>query len=85
MNATINNIASYLPPKVRAVVYSVLAALILLEQVWDLLPDKWDGKVVATLSILGFGMAAVNATPPTTSPPPPDDGGVPPQFEGEFP
>ena len=82
---TLNNIASWLPPKVRATVYTILATLILLEQVWDLLPDAWDGKVVASLSILGFGMAAVNATPSPTPPlPPPDNGGVPEQFEGEF-
>jgi hypothetical protein len=84
MNA-VNNIASYLPPKVRATVYTVLAALILLETVWDILPQPFEGKILASLSILGFGMAAVNATPPATSPLPPDDGGVPPQFEGEFP
>ena len=81
---TLNTIAGFLPPKIRATVYTVLATLILLSQVWDVIPDKWDGKVLATLSILGFGMAAVNATPPPLPPPPPDNGGVPENYPGEF-
>lgn len=84
MNA-VNNIASYLPPKVRATVYTILAALIALAELWDVLPDEYAGKIIATLSILGFGMAAVNATPPPPPPPPPDDGRLVEQFPGEFP
>ena len=82
MNA-LNNIAGYLPPKIRATVYTVLATLILLEAVWDLLPQPFEGKVLASLSVLGFGMAAINATP-APLPPPPPNGGVPEQFPGEF-
>lgn len=85
MNATINNVASYLPPKIRATVYSALAAMILLQQIWHVIPERFDGRLTATLSVLGFSMAAVNATPPPAPPLPPDDGGVPPAFPGEFP
>ena len=67
---TLNSIASFLPPKVRATVYTVLAAFIAVAELWDLLPDKYTGKILATLSILGFGMAAVNATPPQPPPAP---------------
>jgi hypothetical protein len=83
MNA-LNNIAAFLPPKIRATVYTVLATLILLEAVWDLLPQPFEGRLLASLSILGFGMAAVNATPTPTPQRPPDNGGVPENFEGEF-
>lgn len=84
---TLNSIAGWLPPKVRAAVYTVLAAAIAVAELWDLLPDKYTGKILATLSILGFGMAAVNATPAPTPPvlPPPDHGGVPENYPGEFP
>lgn len=83
MNA-LNNIAGFLPPKIRATVYTVLATLILLETVWDVLPQPFEGKILATLSVLGFGMAAVNAAP-SPLPPAPPVGGVPEQFPGEFP
>jgi hypothetical protein len=82
MNA-LNNLAGWLPPKVRATVYTVLATLTLLEAVWDLLPQPFEGKVLATLSVLGFGMAAVNATPSPPEPPP-ADGDLPEQYPGEF-
>lgn len=80
----IRNLASFIPPKWRTVIYSILGTLTLLEGVWNVLPDQYDGKVLATLGFLGFGMAAVNASPP----PPPDlppAGGVPEMFPGEFP
>lgn len=83
MNA-LNTIAAFLPPKIRATVYTILATLILLETVWDLLPQPFEGKVLATLSVLGFGMAAVNATPAPLPPPPPSSGDVPEQYPGEF-
>ena len=79
---TVNNIAAFLPPKIRATVYTILAALILLETVWDVLPQPFEGKILATLSILGFGMAAVNATP---SPLPPSSSAIPENYPGEFP
>jgi hypothetical protein len=82
MNA-LNSIASYLPPKIRAAVYSVLAAVILLQQIWHIIPERYDGKIIASLSVLGFSMAAVNATPSPELPPPPA-GGVPEDFPGEF-
>jgi hypothetical protein len=80
-----NAIASYLPPKVRATIYAVLATLIGLEAVWDMINGEWESKIIATLAVLGFGMAAVNATPTPGVLPPPDDGLVPEAFPGEFP
>jgi hypothetical protein len=59
----IRTLASFIPAPWRAVIYSVLGALVLLEQVWDVMPAPLEGKALATLSILGFGMAAVNAVP----------------------
>ena len=51
-------IADYLPARARAVIYVVLGTAIALEAVWDLVPQVLEGKVLATLSVLGFGLAA---------------------------
>lgn len=58
----IQNLASYIPAKVRQWIYSVLAALIALELVWDLIPAGWESKILGTIVVLGFGMAAANST-----------------------
>lgn len=79
----IRTVASFIPPAWRTAIYSVLGALILLEQVWDIVPEPFEGKLLATLSVLGFAMAGVNALPDKPLPPPPA-GGVPEQFPGEF-
>lgn len=55
-------IADYLPAKARAVIYSVLGAAVALEAVWDLVPEPIEGKVLSTLTVLGFGLA-VTQTP----------------------
>jgi len=67
---SIRSIASFIPQRARAAIYSVLGALVLLEAVWDILPEPFEGKILKTLSVLGFGMAAVNAVPVKPPPPP---------------
>lgn len=64
------NVAGWLPAKVRAAVYTILGTAILLEAIWDVLPEPFEGKVLATLGALGFGMAAVNSADRTPLPPP---------------
>ena len=59
----IRTLASFIPAPWRAAIYSILGALVLLEQVWDVVPSPLEGKALATLSVLGFSMAAVNALP----------------------
>lgn len=51
------NLAQYLPAAVRKVVYVVLGAAVALESVWDLVPEPLEGKVLQTLTVLGFGLA----------------------------
>lgn len=53
-------LADILPPRVRQAIYVVLGVAVPLEGIWDLLPDVWEGKVLATVAALGFGLAAVN-------------------------
>ena len=52
-----NRIADYLPAWARRGIYTVLGAAIGLEAIWDVLPDVLEGKVLKTLSVLGFGLA----------------------------
>ena len=56
----IRSVASYIPAKIRAVIYSVLALAIALEAIWNVIPDAFDGRVLQTVSGLGFGLALGN-------------------------
>jgi len=57
-----NKIADWIPAKARAAVYTVLGALVALEAVWDFVPSPLEGKLLSTLTVLGFGLA-VSQTP----------------------
>ena len=51
-------IAKLLPPKVRAMIYAVIGLAQALELIWDFIPDAaLEGKVLATITALGFGLA----------------------------
>lgn len=77
-----NTLAQSIPPRIRQVIYSVLATVVALEAIFDVVPDVWEGKILSALTVLGFGVALGNVS---TTPPPPPPGGVPEQFPGEFP
>lgn len=57
-------LADLLPAKVRGTIYAVLGAAVALEAVWDIVPDPLEGKVLATLVALGFGLALANTNDP---------------------
>jgi len=59
-NEQIRSVASYIPTRIRAVIYSVLALTIALEAIWNVIPDAFDGRVLQTVSVLGFGLALGN-------------------------
>lgn len=50
-------LAEYIPAPVRGVVYAVLGTATLLETIWDVVPEPIEGKVLQTLTVLGFGLA----------------------------
>lgn len=52
-----NVIADVIPAVYRRGVYLVLGAAIGLEAIWDVVPPVMEGKVLASLSVLGFGLA----------------------------
>lgn len=60
-------IASLFPASVRRGVYIVLGAATAVEAIWDVVPDVLEGKVLATLTALGFGLAAANTDTPKES------------------
>lgn len=57
---TPKTLAQSIPDKARTAIYSLLATAIALEVVWDVVPDVLEGKLLASLSVLGFGVAALN-------------------------
>ena len=56
------NLAQSIPAKVRTAIYVVLGVLIPLEAVWDAIPAPLEGKLLASLAALGFGVAALNVS-----------------------
>lgn len=53
-------IASFIPARYRRIIYVVLGAAVAIEQAWDFLPPVLEGKWLATLAALGFGLSAAN-------------------------
>jgi hypothetical protein len=51
-------IAKLLPPRVRQAAYVILSTLAALELVWDVIPAGWESKLMASFTVLGFGVAA---------------------------
>ena len=49
-----------IPAKYRQAVYSVLGTLVGLEAIFDLIDDGPEAKILAALTVLGFGLAASN-------------------------
>ena len=56
------NLAQAIPAKYRTAIYSVLATAVGLEAIFDIVPDVWEGKILAALVVLGFGVAVGNVT-----------------------
>ena len=54
------NLAARIPVRIRQTIYAVLGAAIAVEAVWDVVPAVLEGKVLATLSALGFVVALGN-------------------------
>lgn len=50
----------WIPPKVRAWVYRLLALAFGLEAIFNWIDAGAEAKIVAVLSLLGFSMAAVH-------------------------
>lgn len=57
---TPKTLAQAIPVRARQAIYSILATAVLLETVWDVVPDVLEGKLLATLTVLGFGVALGN-------------------------
>lgn len=56
-------LAQAIPARVREAIYSVIGTAVLLEAIFDVVPDLWEGKVLKAITVLGFGVAVANVTP----------------------
>jgi ABC-type phosphate transport system permease subunit len=56
------NLAQSIPAKYRTAIYSILGTLVGLEAIFDVVPDVWEGKILAALVVLGFGVAVGNVS-----------------------
>lgn len=59
---TPKTLAQAIPARFRQVAYSVIAALVGLELVWDVVPEGLESKVLGSLVVLGFGVSALNVS-----------------------
>ena len=53
-------IAEFIPSKARGVIYSLIGTYMALDLIWHFTPDGYEGRVNATLGVLGFGLAVLN-------------------------
>lgn len=53
-------LAQAIPRKARAGIYSALATLYALEAIWDFVDASLESRIVASLGVLGFGIALSN-------------------------
>ena len=72
-----------IPLRVRQALYGLFGLIVVLDGIWNLIPDGTDVKVVATFGVFNSIMALANSTASTPLPPPPN-GGVEPNFPDEF-
>lgn len=56
------HIAQLIPTKVRATLYLVIGTAVALEAIWDVVPEVLEGKVLKTVTALGFGVALGNTS-----------------------
>lgn len=50
-------VATLIPAKARRIIYTVLGLAAALEVIWDIVPSALEGRILATLTALGFGLA----------------------------
>ena len=69
-------IAEFIPSRIRGAIYALIGTYLLLDPIWNITPDGYQGKLTATLGVLGFGLAAANTNlVPTTDDEPHADRG----------
>ena len=71
-----------IPLKIRRTLYGLFGLVIVLEGIFDVLPEDWSLKLIALWGVFNSLMALANSTTPP--PPPPANGGVDPAFPDEF-
>ena len=73
-----------IPLKIRRTLYGLFGLAIVLEGIFDVLPEDWSLKLIALWGVFNSLMALANSSTDPLPPPPPN-GGVKPAFPDEFP
>jgi hypothetical protein len=71
-----------IPANIRRTLYGLFGIVIVLEGIFDVLPEDWSLKLIALWGVFNSLMALANSAAP--SPPAPVNGGVAPAFPDEF-
>ena len=72
-----------IPLKLRRTLYGLFGLAVVLEGIFDVLPEDWSLKLIALWGVFNSLMALANSST-TPLPPPPPNGGVVPNFPDEF-
>jgi hypothetical protein len=58
---SLNTIASWIPSKVRGVIYTLIGLFWLVDEIWNIIPEGETGeKIALSISLVAAIMAAVN-------------------------
>jgi hypothetical protein len=83
MVAAIGDLLGMIPVVARRALYGLFALVVVLDGIWNLVPEGIDDKVLATFGVFNSVMALANSRA-TPLPPPPPRLGVVEQYPGEF-
>jgi len=72
-----------IPASARRALYGLFGLVIVLEGIFQVLPEDWSLKMIALWGVFNSLMALANSSTPPLPPPPPN-GGVDEEFPGEF-
>lgn len=81
--AAVGGVFAGIPIKIRRTLYAVFGLIVIIESIWDIIPEPADSKVLATWGVFNSIMALGNTVAKPAEPPAPN-GGVEPQFPDEF-
>ena len=72
-----------IPLRLRRTLDGLFGLVVVLEGIFDVLPEDWSLKLIALFGLFNSLMALANSST-TPLPPPPPSGGVVPNFPDEF-
>ena len=68
--SAVRDLLTLIPLKIRKAIYGVIGLVILIDGIFDVLPDGLDSQIIATFGVLGSVLALANTSQPLPPPPP---------------